>query len=534
MQYSRTYWLVLLIALSAVLGFVRVVQLQIISGKEYREQADRNRLFTRYIPAPRGIFYDRHGAVLVRNVPLYKKATEKTENAAYPTFDEITTEDAIALLARDEKNIFIDQQRRYSFGPALSSVLGYTGEVTADEMKKNTNRFIGESIGKAGLEKILQDALVGTTGKEVFEMHATGKLLRSVLKENPIPGTDIHLTIDASFSAYAYELLDGRKGSVVASNPSTGEVYALVSSPSYDPHAITTALTDKNTPFLNRSISGLYPPGSTFKIITALAGLESGAITKDTTVKDEGKLDVGEFTFRNWLFTQHGRTEGEIGVVRALQRSNDIFFYKVAEWAGPGVLASFARTFHFGKSTNIELSGEVDGVVPDPEWKQRVIGEQWYLGDTYHMGIGQGDVLVTPLQLNQMTAAVANKGVWCEPHIKQETRIQCEETGVSEENLNIVLDGMRAACASGGTAFPFFDEKPVITACKTGTAEFGPADSKGRRKTHGWFTVMAPADQPTIVVTILIEGDEEKKFIEGSSDAAPIAKKLLTRWFEGK
>lgn len=534
MQYSRTYWLVLLIAVSTALGFVRVVQLQIISGKEYREQADHNRLFTRYIPAPRGIFYDRNGVVVVRNVPLYKKATVETENAAYPTFDEMTSEDAIALLARDEKNIFIDQKRRYSFGPALSSVLGYTGEVTADEMKKNFGMYLGESVGKAGLEKVLQDALVGTTGREVFEMHATGKLLRSVLKENPVPGTDIHLTINASFSAYAYELLDGRKGSVVASNPSTGEVYALVSSPSYDPHAIAVALADKNSPFLNRSISGLYPPGSTFKIITALAGLERDVISKDTTVKDEGKLDVGEFTFRNWFFTQHGRTEGEIGVVRALQRSNDIFFYKVAEWVGPGVLASFARTFHFGKPTNIELFGEVDGVVPDPEWKQRVIGEQWYLGNTYHMGIGQGDVLVTPLQLNQMTAAVANKGVWCEPHIKQDTRVRCEETGISEEHLSTVLDGMRAACASGGTAFSFFDGKPVITACKTGTAEFGPADTKGRRKTHGWFTVIAPADKPTIVVTVLIEGDEEKKFIEGSSDAAPIAKKLLTRWFEVK
>lgn len=532
MTYTRPYWLALAMIGFAALVVCKLIQLQVIQGKIYRAQADDNRFFTRYLPAPRGVFRDRNGVVLVKNAPLYKKATEETAFHPYPTLVEIPEREAVRLLAEDERNVVIDQKRVYPFGEALSSMIGYVGEVSQEELKSGLPYYLGESIGRMGLEKVLQEKLVGRPGKEMFEMHATGKLLRKISQEDSFAGSDVDLTIDASFSAEVYRQLEGKQGSVVATDPKTGAVFALVSSPSFDPEHIADALTDEKKPMLQRAITGTYPPGSTFKVITALGGLENGAITTETKVLDEGKLQVGEFTFGNWYFSQYGRTEGEVDIVKALQRSNDIYFYKAAEWLGQDKLAAFARLFHFGRKTGIELSGEAAGVVPDSEWKEKVIGEPWYLGDTYHFGIGQGNLLATPIQINQMTAAVANKGIWCAPRLLQSSKVHCEELVVHQEYLAVVREGMKAACAPGGTAFPFFEKKPVEVACKTGTAEFGPKDEKGYRKTHAWITVMAPADQPQIVLTVLLEADEEHPFLEGSRDAGPIAQRLLQWWFD--
>jgi penicillin-binding protein 2 len=186
---------------------------------------------------------------------------------------------------------------------------------------------------------------------------------------------------------------------------------------------------------------------------------------------------------------------------------------------------------HYGAPTGIELVGEAAGVLPTPAWKQKVLGQPWYLGDTYHMGIGQGDVLATPLQINQSTSALVHGGVWCEPHVLAGKAAICDDLRIPAEYLAAINEGMKAACASGGTGFPFFDKQPVEVVCKTGTAEFGEADEKGRRKTHAVFTVAAPADAPKYAVTVLIEGTEEHPFLEGSSDAAPIAKELLKMVF---
>ena len=533
-HFSRTYWLVLAMLCVFSVFTIRVIQLQVIQGKRLRSQADDNRFFTRYLPASRGVFYDRNTVVLVKNAPLYKKATDETAFSPYPQFVEVPEQEALQLLSKDERNVVIDQRRTYPFGSAMASVLGYVGEATADELKRGLPYYVGESVGRAGLEKTFQRQLAGRIGKEIFEMQASGKILRPVNREEPIAGVDLRLTIDASFSAFVYEQLGGRRGAIVASDPRTGEILALVSSPSFDPARVADALKDPDMPMLQRAVAGQYPPGSTFKLVTALAALQNGAITADTSVRDEGSLNIGEFSFGNWYFSQYGRVEGEVKLIKAIQRSNDIYFYKVAEWVGPEKIAAFARLFHFGRPTEIELSGEAAGIVPDPEWKANTVGEPWYLGDTYHMGIGQGDVLVTPLQVNQMTAAIANDGVWCKPHLLYQDKVRCEDLRVSPEHLASVVEGMKAACSSGGTAFPFFDKKPIEVACKTGTSEFGPKDEKGHRKTHALITLMAPANDPQIVLTVLLEADEEHPFLEGSADAGPIAKKVLTRWMEQK
>lgn len=510
---------------------VRLFSLQVLYGGMYRARADENRFYTRYLVPSRGVLLDRNGVPLVRNIPVYKKATEETKDTLHPAFEEIEKDTALEALERGESNVLVEQEREYTFGPALSSVLGYTGEVTQDELRENAEYYLGENIGKTGLEKTQQEKLAGMVGKEILETNAQGIVLRVISRNEPVSGTDLSLTVDAEFSMRAYELLEGKKGSVVASNPQTGEVYAAVSSPSYDPKNLAEALTNDGLPMLNRTVSGTYPPGSVFKMMTALAALGTEAVTEETEITDEGQIKLGEAVFRNWYFSQYGRTEGNIALVRAIQRSNDIYFYKAAEATGPHAIAETARLFQYGRRTGIELPGEASGTIPDPEWKLEVLGERWYLGDTYHMGIGQGNILVTPLQVNTATAAIANKGIWCRPHLLFGTTASCKDLGIRSENLDLVIEGMKAACAQGGTAFPFFTFTPQV-ACKTGTAEFGGLDEKGRRKTHAWFTVFAPADDPSIAVTVLLEGTEETRYLEGSSDAAPIAKALLTEWFQ--
>lgn len=513
-----------------VIFVLRLGFLQGIKGLEYRNLSDNNRFFTRYIAASRGIFLDRYENILVRNVPVYKMATNETKNTLTPTYTEVSKTQALDAIENGESLVLIDQKREYVYGEALSHVLGYTGEVTREELEQNNTYYLGENIGKTGLEKTQNAKLTGQVGKDVLETDARGHVLQTISHDDPISGENLKLSIDASFSASIFKLFNGKKGAFIASNPKTGEVYALLSSPSFNRDHIQEALIDKDLPMLNRGIYGLYPPGSVFKMMTSLAALTFDAIKVDTEIMDEGQLKLGEAIFRNWYFTQYGKTEGNISVVRALQRSNDIFFYKAAELVGPEKIAEMSRMFQYGNKTGIELPAEQRGVIPDPAWKLEMIGERWYLGDTYHMGIGQGNILVTPIQVNTATQAIANNGVWCKPHLLLDTKPECKDLGINKEYLLVVIDGMKAACAQGGTGYPFFSFTPTV-ACKTGTAEFGGVDEKGRRKTHAWFTVFAPADDPEIVMTVFLEGTEDTKFLEGSSDAAPIAKEAMQLWF---
>jgi penicillin-binding protein 2 len=284
--------------------------------------------------------------------------------------------------------------------------------------------------------------------------------------------------------------------------------------------------------------------------VTALAGLEEGEIYQNTTVLDEGSIKVGEAEFRSWFYWNYGKTEGLLNLRKAISRSNDIYFYKVAEWVGVDNLAKMAKVFGFGEYTQLEIGPEAKGLVPTPEWKEQVIGEKWYLGNTYHMGIGQGDVLASPLQVNGLIGSIANEGVWCQPRLVGDTQVNCRGLGIKPENLNLVLSGMIDACSSGGTAFPFFERNSIINtennsndstelinkgavACKTGTAEFGAANEEGFRPTHGWFVAyLKPRSNKEnfpskIVITVLIESDDDDSSKEGSYDAAPVAKEII-------
>ncbi len=520
----------ILVALSCSLFLLlamRMADLQLLQGAAFRAQANANRLFTHSIPAERGVFTDVFGDPLVFNVRRYYSLEDSGQ--VYSPRTRITRVDALVRMASDAASVTYEIERQYRFPESTAHVLGYTGQVSAKDLAEDRSLGFTDSIGKMGLEALFNDTLRGQSGRRQYEINALGKLQRLVSTEPGKPGQSVETTIDPYLSQVAYDALGENQGAVVILDGDTGGVLSLVSKPSFNATVMSSTQVEEAAErsrrqqvadyishpqklFFNRAISGAYPPGSVFKIVTALAGLESEAITATTTVRDEGVLEVGEYSYANWYYTQYGRVEGDIALQHALARSNDIYFYKAAEWMGPVKLAELARMFGFGAKTGIELTPEVAGTVPDPAWKERVIGERWFLGNTYHFGIGQGNLLVTPLQVAQMTQAMAKHGTLCSPHLvnNQESKsvaamtLDCAELGISQEHLELVMWGMLDACSPGGTGFPFFEHNREVrsadqsspyreidagaVACKTGTAEFGAVDAEGYKSTHAWFT----------------------------------------------
>jgi len=482
-------WLITTIAMGLLV--MRLGSLQILQGGKYRVLAEENRVQKITLPAPRGIIFDRSGTKLADNI-----------------------------LKNDR------WERVYPLGPSAAHVVGYVGETSENEvglLKSTGGKYeLKDAIGRVGIEQQYESVLRGVNGGRLVEVNSNGSLARELGHKGPISGQDLHLTIDARLQQVAGEALNGKKGAVVASNPKTGEIYVLASGPSYDPLDLGEAVIDNNFPLLNRAIGGVYPPASTFKMITMLAGLTDGKLPKNYTYVDTGIIRVGTFSYTNWFFTQYGGVEGEIGWSRALARSTDTFFYKVGELTGAEDIAKWATNLGLGNKTGIDLPGEVAGLVPTPNWKKKIRHEQWYLGNTYHLAIGQDDILATPLQINNMTSILASGGLKCKPHLTGK-REACDRLEVDADILKIIKDGMLGACSPGGTAFPLFNFVPQV-ACKTGTAEYMRPD--GKIGTHAWLTAYAPADDPTISVTALVEAGGE-----GSRAAAPIVRKILVKYF---
>lgn len=523
----------------------RLVWLQGMRGPVWRVQAEGNRRQRVTLRAPRGMIVDRNETVIAKNTLVLVEPFVDEDKKLRERL--LTQEQAVQLEATQPASLKRMYVREYPYGPVLSHVLGYvSGVKTSTDVVK----------GELGIEKFIEDRLRGVDGEIWYERTARGRAQRVLGERQPVSGETVQLTIDAELSKYAFELLGDQTGSVLVTTPQ-GEVLAAVNTPSYVPvypdqilqtpesevqlwseqtsPNIVAALQDDRSPLLFRGVSGVYPPGSVFKLVTALAGLERGAITATTTVDDQGVLEVGDFSYQNWYWRQFGRVEGKIDVIRALARSNDIFFYRLAEWTGPDSIAEFARWFGYGAITGFEGQQERVGIVPTPAWKQQHFGERWYLGNTYHMGIGQGDVLVTPAQVQVMMNTVATRGRQCTLRVLQDSDPVCQEISLQPETWSVVEEGLHQACAPGGTGYPFF-ESPYDVICKTGTAEFGAADERGYRRTHGWFTVAVSESsrrqtlndnfQADYVITVLIESDDNQLYKEGSRDAAPIAREL--------
>lgn len=520
----RLFLFPLIFILGFLLLFGRLFQLQMVQGSRNRELAEGNRIQVEVIPAPRGIIFDRAGRPLVRNVPVFRRQVEAG------VFEEISREEALSLEAAGQGYQVLEEiVREYVAGPALAHVLGYLGEATPEEVASGYR--LGALVGRSGIEAAFDKRLRGVDGGRLIEVDTFGKEVREIGKKEPVSGQNLTTTLDLELSRMAYQALSGRPGVVVAQEAQTGQVIALVSSPAFDPNKfsfgisrdeLAALMADETNPFLNRAIGGAYPPGSTFKIVTAAAGLEEGKIDEDFTYDDPGVITIGRFSYANWYFSQYGRLEGVVDLVRAIKRSTDTFFYQVGEMVGAQALAFWGHQFGLGEISGIDIGGEVAGLVPTPEWKERVTGERWFLGNTYHFSIGQGDIALTPLQVNAMAGVIAAGGKLCQPRVVK-TSPQCRQLDLAPETLRLITEGMSEACSPGGTAFPLFGFSPQA-ACKTGTAEFGDPEDR----THAWLTAFAPAESPEIVVTALVEGGGE-----GSAVAAPVVREVLDFWFHG-
>ena len=503
----------------------RMFQLTVVKGEYYASLAEENRVKEIIIEAPRGTILDRKGIALASN----------TDPDLASSADRIPS-----------KRMYHDVA---SF---ISHVVGYRQIADPDDLQKDSciNKLVsGDAIGKKGVEQVFDCKLRGKHGKKLVEVDAFGKVLKTLSVLAPQQGEDIQLSIDSHLQQKAYELMEDSKGAIVGLKPNTGEVLVMVSTPGYNPQLFEDGATEQTEDLMlgedkalfNRATEGTYPPGSTYKMFVAAAGLEEGVITAEETVKDEGVLEAGPLKFHNWYFLEYGRTEGEVNMVKALKRSNDIYFYTLGAKLGPEKMKRWAEMFGFQNLTGIALPESV-GIVPFPFWKEDTLGEQWYLGDTYNSAIGQGYVSATPLQVAQATSVFANDRALCKPQILKvgdEVRSECRDIEMSRSTYNVIREGMKQACETGGTGWPFFDfaitepvkdsttaatlQRRMTVGCKTGTAESHAASGKP----HAWFTIFAPYDDPEIVLTVLVEEGGQ-----GSDVAAPIAKSILKEYFE--
>lgn len=433
---------------------------------------------------------------------------------------------------------------------SLSHLIGYEGKLTDQELanKKSSGYLPSDLIGKIGLEATYEDDLRGTYGRKKIEVNAIGKEQNILAVDPPSPGKDLITTLDEGAQKILEDVIaetakktGSRKISAIAMDPNNGEIIAMVSWPSFDNNDFVGGISsqkyqqyldDPDRPLFNRSIGGLYPPGSTAKLIVSFAALQEKVITKNTSVNSVGGILVGGTYFKDWKAGGHGITN----VVKALAWSVNSFFYYVGggyeNFSGLGLerLTRYFKLFGLAKKTNIDLPGEAAGFVPSKEWKKTTTRDGWHVGDTYNISIGQGDLLVTPLQVALWTAAVANGGILVTPHLgqkisdpvsKQEQVLQYGSEkipDVSETNLAVVREGMRH-CVSEGSC-QMLKSLSFPAAGKTGTAQWSK-----KAPTHAWFTSFAPYNSPKIVITVLVESGGE-----GSSVAQPIAQQFLNWW----
>lgn len=540
--FFRFYPFLAAVFLILLVFLARLFSLTVVHGAENRDLSDNNRVHLVQSEAPRGKIFDRNGSLLAQSQMSFV-LTQNNKNTPI-TNDQAKELEKQGLAGENFKGDLgqIKQvvKRVYTLGEVTAHGIGYTSTFSEADIKDNPQLSKVNSVGRLGVEQAYDNFLQGRPGKKLIEVDALGKNVSILGIDPPVAGRDIHLTIDSGLQKIAYDALKkqaekigSKKGAVVIQNPQTGEVLALASVPSFNPLDIGKAVGDLDQPFFNRAIQGVYPPGSVFKLAVALAGLNSGKITTDTEIEDVGQFEVAGTKFSNWYFTQYGKTDGVIKIDRAIARSNDIFFYKIAEKIGISDLHKMAVKLGFGQVTGIDLPGEAFGLVPDEVWKKSTLGEDWYVGDTMHLGIGQGFLLATPIQINQMTSYVAS-GKLTKPYVvskidsglgSREINFKGDLKGenlVDSKFLDIVRLGMQEACSKGGTGAPFFNA-PYKVGCKTGTAEKTLGDP------HAWFTAYTPLDKPAVTITVLIENGGE-----GSVVAGPVAREILDWWYKNR
>ena len=579
--------LVCVLTAFAVLA-IRLFYLQIIEGEELRRLSESNSIRLQDIDPPRGLIFDRTNTLIVDNRPSFdlgiivkdakpveetiEKLSQYTGIPAAAMMDKIKTSNKLPAfkpillksdigrnaLAAIETHKFdlpgvvvnIQPLRHYIFKQSASHLLGYLGEINPTELAREAfvDYKAGDLIGKFGVEKTYEPFLRGRRGGRQVEVNATGQVVRVLKTVEGHPGKNLYLTIDYRIQQKAEELLEGQAGAVAAIDPNSGAVLALASSPSFDQNIFVGGLarddwnmllTNPYHPMENKSIQGEYPPGSTYKIVTAIAGLEEGVLDETTTVHCPGQYRFGDRIFRCWKKGGHGKVD----LIQAIEQSCDVYFYQAGQNVGVDRLAWYAKACGLGSPAGINLSHEAKGLIPTAAWKKRRFGIDWQRGETLSIAIGQGYNLTTPLQMAVLTGAVANGGTRYKPIIMNKIQTadgemvvenKSEMIGqlpVSAKTLDLVRIGLRQVVAGEkGTARGSRVESIDISG-KTGTSQVvgrkknsdeEEEERPDHLKAHAWFVAYAPSDNPQIAVAVIVEHGEH-----GSSAAAPIAREVI-------
>lgn len=583
-KYKITFAILFLFVL--VLVF-RLWYLQIYMGSKLELYSQNNHLRRIDIIAPRGNIYDRKGALLASNSvsyslyvipPEFKEAEEgilsniigksindvKTMLSSVDDFSYtpilidpyLSWEQVSQVLANKPflPGVAIQWQtkRIYTDGIGISHILGYVREIDSSELDQLNKHgkykyVIGDYIGKYGIEKMYDSELRGKDGAIVKLVDATGKEIKTYSYIDPLQGTSISLTIDAKLQLYTSNLINEYVGCAIAMDPTTGAILAMVSKPSYDINEFSSYLTpsewnkvvsDPYHPLENKCIQGMFAPGSTYKPVLAIAGLNEHVIKPSTTIFDPGYFVLGNRVYHDWKKGGHGTVD----LHKAIVQSCDTYFYRLGVLLGVDTIAKYARLLGFGKPTGIDLSSEKSGLVPTAQWKEETFHEPWYPGDTPSISIGQGYDLVTPIQLLVAYSAIANGGYVMRPHLLLYPTATTQDyivskLGVSEDILNIVKKGLLGVVNEPGGTAPGARLKDILVAGKTGTAQVvkeatfkNMPDSKIPLiyRDNAWFVAFAPYNNPRIAVVVLVEHGGH-----GGFASAPIARDMINFYLHG-
>jgi penicillin-binding protein 2 len=573
---------VMVIAGMVALGLLVIIgqlwYLQVLEGGRFLDASDKNRIRIRPIAAPRGILFDRNGVPLVDNRPAftlsiiprelddrdvvlgrlatllglpYQELVDAVDRVSTDSFLPVRIRRGLTMedVAKVEEwkldlpgvIVEVEPQRAYPTSRFAAHLLGYVREASDEQMKQGRYRR-GELVGQTGLERLLDEFLRGRDGGERIEVDAMGRAIRLVQQTDPHPGAQVVTTIDRRIQEVAEKAMEGKAGAVVVMDPRNGDVLALVSTPAFEIDQFTgnieraawvRLVQDPQHPLLNRTSQAQYPPGSVFKIVLMAAGLQEASITPMDKVHCSGSFHFGDRTWKDWKTEGHGTVD----LRRAIAQSCDVYFYTQGLKIGGAAIAKYAKAFGFGAATGIDLGTEKFGLIPEPKPRKDRKTRAWTGGDTLNMSIGQGAVLVTPMQVARFMSAVANGGVLWKPRLVQ--RIERPEKGVvfrdpGQVNGHIELspmvwavirDGLWAVVNDGGTGgqarIPGLD-----IAGKTGTAQIIANSKSDKGQDHAWFAAFAPAKAPEAVVVVLVERGGH-----GGDAAAPVARKIFNAIF---
>jgi len=591
---NRSRLIAALVGISLLLSVLvyRYYSLQITQHQDFLTQSDRNRIRVEVIPPTRGQIVDRKGRVLAANKPTFvvgviKERSENLDQLVDQLADRLALtpreldafqerslrrapfeavpiklgldDAALATVAVDLHQlpgVVVDAQltRDYPYGETLSHVLGYVGRVSAEDLLELDNeRYRGTlHTGKVGLEKRYEPLLHGQPGFQHVETNAHGRLLRVLEQQAPMPGQNLRLYLDLDLQREAAAALGDQRGAVVALDPLTGGVLAMVSNPSYDANLFVEGISytdyaelrgSLDTPLLNRAVQGQYPPGSTIKPLLGLGALAEGFVTPETAVADPGwyRLPGDTRRYRDWTLRVRGGGHADTVDLRmAIAESCDTYYYDLAHRMGIDTMADLLTPYGLGQKTGVDTTGEQPGILPSTEWKRRAMGEVWYPGETISAGIGQGYMLATPLQLAQATMVIANKGESFVPSVVHRVGdlivggVQRPALPIAEEDWQAVVAGMVDVVHSPrGTAAAIGKGLQYSMAGKTGTSQvisiaqdaiYDEEVVSERNRNHGLFVAFAPVDKPRIVVAVIAENGG------GSSAASPIARRVIDAW----